>query len=332
MRIALWCLIWSALPTSAWAQSPSDKTEEDSLIYAQRHFERGRDAFKNGDYATALSAFESSLSLFPSPNTRLYLARTLVKAERFTDAANTYEEVIRSARLKESEEPSYAAARSAAERELADLQHRLARVTIVFSEQAEAVTELTVNDKQVPRQAYGLPIYVRPGTVKLRATYQDGRAQEQTVKLSAEERKTITIKPSRNPVDVEQDKRDPQSQDAEPEGPAVDSEGVSSAAVGFGIGAGVAAVGWGGALLFGLLADNQYSDLRQECGGPCPPERTSDIDTGERYQTIANAGIIVGAIGTAAVAVALVFLLSEPDQSEDEEGISLGPGSVRLRW
>ncbi len=342
MRVRRWLWFWVAFPLLclamqplAKAQAPEQPGGEDNLIYAQRHFERGRDAFKDADYAKALEAFSTSLRLYASPNTRLYLARTLAKLERFTEAADTFEEVIRAARLKEAEEPSYAAARAAAERELTDLQNRLARVTVAFGDSTADVDALFVNERAIPRQAFGLPVYVRPGTVAVRVVYKDGQEQRQNVSLAARERKTLTLAP-REP------RREPAVDDATensnkllpPANTLSDDDGGSgAAAVGLGVGAGVAAVGWGGALLFGVLADNRFDELSMECEGPCPASRNAEIDEGETFQTLANVGLVVGTVGTVAAGVALVLLLSDDAEvNSTNGGLSLGPGSVRVRW
>lgn len=337
MRVTLWFMLWTVFQAPALVQSQDDSAEDQNLIYAQRHFMRGRDAFKSQDYETALAAFQASLRLFASPNTRLYLARSLAALERFTEAANTYEEVMQSARLKEDIEPSYGAAGSAAERELTNLRNRLALLSVSF-ENGGNLAHLKVNGTEVPPEAVGLPVYVRPGTVTVEVRYTDGHEQNQQVRISAKERKTVVF----NRAEPEKTTNvgtasAPPVDDVLSDEPTEADGSSSAAAIGLGVGAGVAIIGWGSAIAFGLLADGRYSDLEMQCGGSCPAARNDEIEEGEMYQTLANTGLIVGAVGTLAAGVALVLLLSDEETTNTAatrkpEGFSVGPTGVSVRW
>ena len=57
----------------------------------------------------------------------------------------------------------------------------------------------------------------------------------------------------------------------------------------------VGVVGLATFAVFGALEKSTYNDLQSACqGGPCPPEKASDISTGRSRQTIANVGLAAG--------------------------------------
>jgi tetratricopeptide (TPR) repeat protein len=82
------------------------------------HYTAGRDAYRAGQYAHALEEFEQSYAATPSPNTHLYIARSLRELGRFSEARESYRATIREA---EERGAKYAGAREAAEAELRDL-------------------------------------------------------------------------------------------------------------------------------------------------------------------------------------------------------------------
>jgi len=93
-------------------------------VEAQEHYTAGREAYRAGLYGRALEAFERSLSLAPSPNTRLYIARTLRELGRWSEAEAQFRATAREA---EERGGKYAPTREAADVELRDVQVRLAR-------------------------------------------------------------------------------------------------------------------------------------------------------------------------------------------------------------
>lgn len=59
----LLCLVGMGFGAPAAAQP-----EGDAAIYAQRHFERGAELYREARFEEALAAFRRSHGLFPSPN------------------------------------------------------------------------------------------------------------------------------------------------------------------------------------------------------------------------------------------------------------------------
>lgn len=90
---------------------------------AQDHYTSGRESYRVGLYGRALEEFSLSLSLAPSPNTRLYIARTLRELGRWAEANEQYTKTVTEA---EQRGGRYLATRDAATIELADVKQRLA--------------------------------------------------------------------------------------------------------------------------------------------------------------------------------------------------------------
>ena len=111
------------------------------------------------------------------------------------------------------------------------------------------------------------------------------------------------------------------------------------------IGIAAAGVGVAGFTLFaiaGSMSNGTYGDLEDLCGGEraCPPNRAAEAadlqDSGRTQQTLANVGLIVGAVGVAAGATLLVIGLTG-DSNETETGsapkasLAIGPSWTGVR-
>lgn len=117
----------SLSPSLAHADPPPPPASSaSSASSAQDHYTAGRENYRLGLFGRALEEFELSLSLSPSPNTRLYIARTLRELGRWSEAAEHYAQTIREADQRGGR---YAATRDAANVELADVKVRLERAT-----------------------------------------------------------------------------------------------------------------------------------------------------------------------------------------------------------
>lgn len=91
---------------------------------AQEHYSAGRESYRAGLYGRALEEFERSYAVSPSPNTRLYIARSLRELGRHAEAGEHYRATIREA---DERGAKYIPARHAAETELHDVDVRIER-------------------------------------------------------------------------------------------------------------------------------------------------------------------------------------------------------------
>ena len=77
---------------------------------------------------------------------------------------------------------------------------------------------------------------------------------------------------------------------------------------------------------FALMDKSTYGDLQNACpNNVCPPGKQGEVSSGRTQQTVANVGLVVGAVGVAAGAT--LFFLSP--QTKSSAGAAAGP-SARL--
>jgi tetratricopeptide (TPR) repeat protein len=132
-------LLLSALPAGARADDAAAAPSAAAGAMnaeAQEHYTAGRESYRLGLYGKALEAFERSLALAPSPNTRLYIARSMRELGRWSEAAEQYATTVHEAGARGGR---YLATRDAANVELADVKVRLERAT--------AATRADVSDR-----------------------------------------------------------------------------------------------------------------------------------------------------------------------------------------
>jgi hypothetical protein len=85
------------------------------------------------------------------------------------------------------------------------------------------------------------------------------------------------------------------------------------------------------------MANSKYHDLQSACHGPCPASKADQISSGKTDQTIANVGLVVGAIGVAAGVT--LFVVSAPkshDPAREQEpkasaALTVGPSWIGMR-
>jgi hypothetical protein len=95
----------------------------------------------------------------------------------------------------------------------------------------------------------------------------------------------------------------------------------------------VGSVGVAGFVMFavaGSMSKATYSSLEKDCGaGPCPSSRAEDISAGRTQQTLANVGLVIGAVGVAAGATLLVLSMGKNKSAPAATtGLVVGPGYV----
>ncbi|MDB4933270.1 MAG: hypothetical protein JWP87_242 [Labilithrix sp.] len=156
----------AAAPSIARAdEGPGAPASNDS---AQDHYTAGRESYRSALYGRALEEFERSLALAPSPNTRLYIARTLRELGRWSEAAEQYGATIREAGTRGGK---YLATRDAANVELADVKLRLERATAGTKAEAGEKSDAAHGDE--PAAATSAPA---PAAQTSRAAEKDAPA------------------------------------------------------------------------------------------------------------------------------------------------------------
>ncbi|MGK3996887.1 tetratricopeptide repeat protein [Sorangium sp. So ce1024] len=325
------CLCLCTLPGPAAAADDAASTPTpDAVEKAQGLFKKGAALFESRRYALALEQFRASYAAVASPNSRLYIARCLAELGDLPEAYLEFERVAEEAAARAKTEERYAQTEQTAHLERDEIARKIALLTVTVA-RPESATSLTIAGKEVPRERWGKPYPVKPGKAEVVLRTQV-TSIPQTVELSAGEAKTL-------PIDA-----DPSAPDGDAglldEGPLPPATaGPSPRAYlrpyAYAAG-GVGVAGLGVFTIAGLMANSTYSDLAESCQGPCPIDRQDDVDAGKTQKTVANVGLVIGAIGL--VTGTTLFILSitgggadEPQRSATSPELLVAPGYVGLR-
>src|SRR5690606_36414471 len=106
--------------------------------------------------------------------------------------------------------------------------------------------------------------------------------------------------------------------------------GVPLRTIGF-VAAGVGVAGLAAFAIAGSMAKSEFDTLEEECGSArcTDPKYADNVDSGKRMQTIANIGLIVGAVGV--VAGGTLIVLGGPSKKEGA-GLLVMPGSLGVGY
>ena len=275
---------------------------------AQSRFLRGRELYGAGRFDAALAEFTASLDIVASPNTRLYVGRSLREMGRLVPA---YVELGRAeieARELTRDDPRYKKAAIAAAQERKELEPKLGFIDISIK-RAAPTTTLKVAGDDVRRGGWSEPVPVLPGTAEVVVETPGHPPISRTVNVGAGQRESIAIDAEADTPDVAVVASSSDDSAAEPADTS-SSDRTTLRPYAY-VAGGVALAGLATFTVFGLLSNGTHSDLEAECGPrACPPGHEDEIDAGRTQQTIANVGLVFAAIGAAAAVT--LFVLSEP--------------------
>jgi len=300
--------------TSANAQ-PAPAAE--AVTEAKAHFEKGSNFFKSSKYAEALEEFRASYKAVNSPNSHLYIARCMRELGQLVDAYLEFEKV--SAEAATSGE-KYAQTGETAKVERDELNPKIALVSANVTT-AELGATLTIGGKEVPQDRWGKPFPAMPGSVDVRLEAPGKTPATQSVSAAAGESKDVSIGFAAAPTDnVEQ--------------PGGGGSKMNGMRIGAFAAAGVGVAGFITFAVAGSMSNSTFDKLKENCGsGPCPQSFAGDVDKGKTQQTVANVGLIVGAVGVAAGATLFVLSLrgKKTESEQPQTALMIGPGSLGLR-
>lgn len=293
-------LVLAAAPAGAAGVDPAQATAV-QREQAQALFAKGKKAYDENRLPEALESFKGSIEIVQSPNARLYVARTLREMGRLVEAYAEFGRTMAEAKEHEHEDGRYGKAAQAAEAERNELAKKLGFVRLGIRG-ANDDAKLTVGGAEVVRAGWVEPIPVMPGNVDI-VLNQGTTPVTKQAKVSAGQTVDVTLEAT--PTG---------DQPPPPPPPVVTPEGGGSTIpwrpmwiAGYGVGA----LGLGMFAIAGSLSNGTYSDVKAACGtSPCPASQASLVSRGQREQTIANVGLVLGLIGVAAGTTFLVLDLT----------------------
>ena len=289
--------------------------------------------------------FTRAESLVHSPVHLLYKARALVQLGQLVKARETYLALTREESTSSS--PAVLKAREDAAKEVAQLEPRLANLTVKVDGAGAAEASVTMDGVKVPSALIGVARPADPGQHTLQASGNGVASDPQTVSLKEGGGATVTLllKPAAGAAPVPPPNAAPPpaapvtaaaAVAATPPAESGKGNGLRTASyVSFGVGAVGVVLG----TVFALKAKSKYSDGNALCNDqdPCNLSQ-SDADRreqlgkdGDSAKTMSIIGFVAGGVGVAAGTT--LFILSGKKESESAQaGVHpwIGLGSAGL--
>jgi hypothetical protein len=266
---------------------------------ARTLFKDGNDLVKKGDFVTALDKFRSAYAQWNNPKILLNIATTLRALGRYAEAVETYERYLLDPGADANRKNEVTAA-------LKEIEGKTGRVRIVVSE-SDAL--LNIDGRRLDKGQ--TTARVDPGRHAVTAEKDGFVAAAATVESLAGHDQEVSLKMLR--AVAEQPAVTPTTAPTQTAPPPSTSGGSSALRISSYVAGGVGIAGLATFAIAGSMARSKFNSLTDECQGPCPSSRQSDVDAGRREQTLANVGFVVGLVGLGTGAT--LFLLSRPSKS-----------------
>jgi hypothetical protein len=288
VRRALPFVLLLFLASPALAAPPPDATPQ-QVDEAKRRYSEGHAKFLAGRYDEALAILVQSNALVPSPNSGLLIARCLYELHRNVEAYEKFVEVENAALdLVRSGETRYGETAAAAAKEKTAARAKIGALKL----SARPNVTATVDGKVVTLSPQGeASAFHDPGATKI-VFKQDRYEDVHAVTAEAGKEIVVTFRPP-----VEAASPPPSPPPPPPPAPPVERERESRGVPWYGLATGgIALVGVGAFVGFGLSSESTFSDLESRCAPRCTEADRVDADGGRRMQVYANIGLVVGIV------------------------------------
>jgi len=313
---ALVCSL-SAVAGTAVAEVPAASSPSHEVAFAE-----AVRIFKSGDTARALPLFLHLGESIESPNVQLYVGYCQLELGHDREAHQAFSLAVKQS--IERGEARYAAAREAAQGELAKLNPRLATLTISLVQvPKEFVVKL--DHERLDPALVGSPIVISPGLHQVEAESAGAKPISREVLLDKggskviailfeeERKKTIELAPINQMVPA-----------------SAQSTGHYLTVFGY-VAGGLGLVGWATYAVAGLKARSDYNQLHADCPTRCSDAaHRNQANEGKTLQTVANVGLGVGLAGTLAGTALLYWGFSHRDVPR--ASVALAPGSMNISF
>lgn len=326
---------------------PAGKEQSANEIYAaaQRHYMAHR-------YTEALPLFRKLAKEQDSPNARLYVARSLREVGRLPEAYEEMKATVADAGSRAKAEPRFAATRSAAQKELEQLNKQVGFVTLQLPGKLHGLV-VEINGVPVPSNRFSEKTAVMPGTVRIRADAPGFVGYRQEPLVAAGQTETVAIAltpkvksrpvvpppappPTPTPSAAPPPRPTPTAAPAppspaveppaaslptppeEPDEPAAPKRRGKGLLVGGIVTVGLAALCGVGFGVTRKMAGDKYDEVDEACGGTrCPDDRyDDDIDTGEALDIASHASLGAGVLALLGGGVLITIHMVRDDGPE----------------
>jgi Tetratricopeptide repeat/PEGA domain len=307
-------LLFAALPAQAQAgaptaaatqPAPATGTDGSDVDLARQHFAQATKLYKDGDFDAALVQFERAYEVKPNYKVLYNIGQTYFQLRQYVEARDAMQRYVKEGGAQVEGERL-----SAVTKDLADLEKRIANVTINVNATDAAVL---VDGKKVGTTPLAGPVAMSEGqrTVSVEAPNRGvlqrlirvAGGESQTLNLTVEEAKVIVVHTN---------------SDAKPVhlGPVFWTTAIGAIA----LGAGAGVTGY-----VALKAQHDNKDQLNELG--VTPKQLDDSD--KRAKNFALTTDILAGAAIVCVGVATVIWISTPS-SKSQMGLAVTPGSANL--
>lgn len=312
LGVGLWC-------AEAHGQ-PSPRTDGPRSDVALDKGHEGLALFSDGRFEEALSAFTSAEAIAHSPVFVLYQARATKELGRLFESRQHYRQA--SEEVLSSDAPdAWIRARADARRELRELDLLVPRLSLTFSGGVVFPVSISCGARASTASEPSFEIESDPGLYTV--AFEDASGTKLTRVWAArvgERSETIEI-------------AFPQILRVDPPAPPAPSpsaeprKSMSSLTAGALAAFSAGGVGFVGAAVFGGLAYDRASSIRDNCiENSCLVSDIPRLDEARRFANLATAGLVVSVVGSA-TGVGLLLL-----DSRDEDGMRVSVGWGRLEF
>ncbi|WP_394829123.1 PEGA domain-containing protein [Pendulispora albinea] len=295
------------------APSAAESTSAGKLESARLHYERGVELFNEEAYEAALVEFQRAYSLTPSYKV-LYNMGKLHKALK--DFAAAQRDFTRY--LEEGKSEIAASRRAEVQKEIAQLEVRVARLEVTSSVKG---AEISVDDVLVGKTPISYAIVVNPGRRKVTASKEGYAPASKVVEVAGSDSVAVDLRPTDLSVSIA-DQKPPKP--AGPRNRAIVSWAATAALA-------------GGAGAFAYLTSKKSDDLDnlKNAKQPDPAALDSTYDDMRRNALIADifAGAAVVGAGISiffTVKAVQAYSEEEPAPAQPSVKVNAGLGSLRL--
>jgi hypothetical protein len=328
---------------------PAGAQTKEQKAGARAAADAGGDAFDAGKYTEAADLFERAERLMHAPPHLLFAARSHVKLGHLVEARELYLALTRE-RLPDNAPRAFRDAQQQGEKELADVEPRVAYVSVVVQGGGGATSvHVTRNGEAVPAELLGIPTPINPGDYSYQALADGMESTATAIKLREGVRETVVLtlrdvpgaakKPPATSADPTSTAPAGSLTSPPPSDSAPSSGGGRPFLIGSIAGFGVAVAGGVVGTIF-ILKSSDTAKQGDELFNQCRPVGCSldeqarigsfDSDAGSQ-KGVAIAGFITGGVGLAA-GVTLLFLDQNRPGAQSEASVTpvLGLGYAGL--
>lgn len=154
---------------------------------------QGIELFRAGKYEEALDKLKRAQELYDAPVHLLYMARCQEKLGQLVEAAENYRLLDRHA-MPEGAPPAWLSAQEDGRKELASVEPRVPKLTVVLEPKDAPEPTLTIDGAPVSAAVVGIPRPINPGHHKVEVTAKGYEKAAAEVDVAEGESKDVTVK------------------------------------------------------------------------------------------------------------------------------------------